>query len=191
MIYFRSWHYTTKFHIDQQTGYESLFLENRRNVFVHLTEVLANSIKYSNKFISLEYKIKLKLCEKFEDYMEAAIKWMGYSEHPIVVLKREVSSKMNKELEQLFTLYNNLIKNMLSKEMSMSALEKADETPQNIVAKDITDFEDVDYHKVARFLTGEPEELRDLDSEANQEPRQLTKNERNIPAAPMVQLKMS
>lgn len=62
VIYFRSWHFATKFHIDEETGYESLFLENRKNVFSSLSEVLAHSIKFSNKFISLEYKIKLKLC---------------------------------------------------------------------------------------------------------------------------------
>ena len=49
---------------------------------------------------------------------------------------------------------------MLAKELSVGALEKVDDPVKSIVAKDATEFEDIDYIKVARFLSEDMDELR-------------------------------
>ena len=66
VIYFKSWHNVTKFHIDNSTDYDKLFLENRRLVYKTLTQILSNSIENSQKFISLQYRLKLELVQNLQ-----------------------------------------------------------------------------------------------------------------------------
>ena len=53
VIYFRSWHLVTTFHLDTETPYGRLFLEHRRQVFIILSEQLSQCFSSSNKFIAL------------------------------------------------------------------------------------------------------------------------------------------
>lgn len=77
VMYFSSWHYVTTYHIDSGSQHAQLFLQNRRQVFLSFSQIIAHSIENSKKFMSLEYKIKLQLVEKLQDFMEAGEKWMG------------------------------------------------------------------------------------------------------------------
>jgi exoribonuclease II len=69
-------------------------MENRRHVYRVLSESLGSSIEHSKKFISLQYKVKLELVEKFSDYLEAGEKWMGKCES--IKLQQILSEKLKK-----------------------------------------------------------------------------------------------
>ena len=94
VIYFRSWHFVTKFHIDTDSDYGKIFMENRRQVYKSLSDMLGSSIEHSKKFISLQYQLKLELVEKFQDYLEAGQKWMGKCED--IKLQKVMVDKLKK-----------------------------------------------------------------------------------------------
>lgn len=75
--YYKNWHYVTTYHLDMDTGYDSIFMKNRKQVLMVMSNFIKDSIDRSNKFISLDYKTKLDLVVCLQEYMEAGEKWMG------------------------------------------------------------------------------------------------------------------
>jgi hypothetical protein len=64
-----------------------------------------------------------------------------------------VVNKLNKELENIFGLYNNLIKNILSQELSVVALKSVDEVHPNLKVKQMGSLSEINYSKIASFLS--------------------------------------
>lgn len=88
----------------------------------------------------------MQLVEKLQDYMEAGEKWMGKCED--VTLPKVVTAKLKKELENVFNLYNNLIKNVLTQELSVMALENADSEAKPTKVEIVYDVEAINYTKI-------------------------------------------
>ena len=82
--------------------------------------------------------------------MEAGEKWMGICEE--ITLPKVVTPKLKKELENVFNLYNNLIKNVLTQELSVMALENADADSKPVQVELAYNLVDIDYNKISTFL---------------------------------------
>lgn len=63
-----------------------------------------------------------------------------------------VTAKLSKELDSIFLLYNNLIKNILTQELSATALDGVHEQHPLMTPKIAGQAFDVDYDKISRFL---------------------------------------
>jgi hypothetical protein len=65
-----------------------------------------------------------------------------------------VVNKLNKELENIFGLYNNLIKNILSQELSVVALKSVDEVHPGLkINHQKGSLSEINYLKIASFLS--------------------------------------